>query len=274
MGPAAGAFMGWRHPKHPILGTDAAGVVAAVGDGVTGFAPGDDVLVWRGLAMGCHVEYLTVAADGGIAHAPRDLTPQEAASLVFGASTALVFLDRVELGPGMRVLVNGASGAVGTMAVQLAHAAGAHVTGVTSGRNEELVRYLGADRVVDYTTTDFARESAQYDVIVECVGNAPYPRVAPVLRRGGALLLVISELPGMLLARWNGLRLHGLVATHGAKSTLAGTVARIVELADAGTLRPVVDRVYPFDDVVEAHRYVDTGRKRGAVVLTLDEHAA
>jgi NADPH:quinone reductase-like Zn-dependent oxidoreductase len=267
MGLAAGAFMGWRRPRHPILGTDAAGVVEAVGDGVTGYAPGDEVLVWTGLAGGCHAEFLTVAADNGIVHAPRGLTPEESAALVFGASTALAFLDKVELGPGSRVLVNGASGAVGTMAVQLAHAAGAHVTGVTSGRNADLVRGLGADRVIDYTTTDFAREPEQYDVIVETVGNAPYERVAPVLRRGGALLLVVSELPGMVLARWHAMRLHGQVATRGVASTRTRRLERVVELADNGTLRPVVDRVYAFEEVVEAHRYVDTGRKRGAVVL-------
>lgn len=273
MRPLAGPYLGWRRPRHPVLGTEAAGVVAAVGEGVTGFAPGQEVLVWRGLAMGCHVEYLTIAADGGIAPLPHGLTSQEAVALVFGASTALVFLDRVDLGPGTRVLVNGASGAVGTMAVQLAHAAGAHVTAVTSGRNAELVRSLGADRVVDYTAADFVREATlageQYDVVVEAVGNASYARVAPVLRRGGALLLVVSDLAGLALARWHGLRHRGVVATNGVQAAPRETLARIVALAEAGTLRPVVDRVFPFDEIVAAHRYVDTGRKRGAVVVEL-----
>lgn len=270
LGLVAGKFLGWRRPRHTVLGTEAAGVVEAVGPGVTRYAPGDEVLVWRGLGMGCHVQHLVVDADAGIALAPRGLSAEDAVSLVFGASTALAFLDRVQLGAGSRVLVNGASGAVGTMAVQLAHAAGAHVTGVTSGRNAELVRGLGADRVVDYTTTDFAREDERYDVIVEAVGNAPYARVARLLRPGGALLLVVSDLPGMLLAGWHGRRLRGLVTYQGAPSPAGPTVARIVELAEAGTLRPVVDRVYDLDDVVEAHRYVDTGHKRGAVVLRMD----
>lgn len=269
MGLAAGAFLGWRRPKHPVLGTDAAGVVEAVGEGVTTYSPGDDVLVMRGFTMGCHAEYLTVPADGGIAPAPGGLTSEEAVSLVFGANTAISFLDRVSLGAGTRVLVNGASGAVGTMAVQLAHAAGAHVTGVTSGRNAELVRSLGADRVIDYATTDFAREDETYDVIVETVGNAPYPRVAPVLRKGGALLLVVSDLPGMLLSWWHGLRGRRLVTFRGAKVPAGRMVERIVELAEAGTLRPVVDRVYDVEEIVEAHRYVDTGRKRGAVVMRM-----
>ncbi|AEE44905.1 NAD(P)-dependent alcohol dehydrogenase [Cellulomonas fimi] len=262
-------MLGIRRPRTRRLGVDGAGVVVATGAGVTAWAPGDEVLVASGLAMGFHAEYVVVRADRGIARKPAGTTFEEAAALPFGAVTALVFLARAQVGPGTRVLVNGASGAVGTAVVQLAHAAGAHVTGVCSGRNADLVRSLGADRVVDYTTTDFAREGEVYDVVVDCVGNAPVSRVAPVVRRGGAVLAVVGTPASMVLAPLHGLRVRGTVAVRGATIPLAEQLRQVTAAVEAGTLRPVVDRVFDFDDVVEAHRYVDTGRKRGNVVLRL-----
>ena len=177
---------------------DIAGVVEAVGDEVTGFAPGDEVIAMLGGDFGGHAEYVRIPQSKAIARKPRNLDMGDAAALVFGGHTALAFLDHVELGPGSEVLVNGASGAVGTAAVQLAKQRGATVTAVCGGRHADLVSSLGADRVIDRTREDFTADGAQYDVIVECGGDAPFERVEHSLKPGGALLLVIADLHGML----------------------------------------------------------------------------
>lgn len=269
--PVIGVF----RPRKPVLGMDAAGVVERVGEGVTRFTPGDEVIVMRGARMGCHAEFVVVDADGEVARKPANLSFDEAAAIVFGGHTALRYLDGVAIGPGSRVLVNGASGAVGSAVVQLAAGRGAHVTGVTSGRNADLVRSLGASEIVDYTREDFAAAGVQgsgrsdgsrYDVIVECVGNAPFGRVAHLLRPGGALLLVIADLPGMLAAGGQARR-SGLVVDHRGGRMGSDGMERLAALAESGDLRPVVDRTFDLDEIVEAHRYVDTGRKRGSVVL-------
>lgn len=261
--------LGLFRPRIHVLGMDAAGVVESVGDGVTRFAPGDQVIIMRGVKMGCHADYVTIAADGEVARKPANLTFEEAAAIVFGGHTAVRYLDRVALGPGVEVLVNGASGAVGTAAVQFAAARGATVTAVTSGRNAELVRGLGAAHVIDYTREDFAAgPDAQYDVIVECVGNAPFERVAHLLKPGGALLLVIVDLRAMLTAGLHARR-SGLVVDQRGGDSGAELMTRLTALAEAGDLAPVIDRTYKLEDIVEAHRYVDTGRKRGNVVLRM-----
>jgi NADPH:quinone reductase-like Zn-dependent oxidoreductase len=261
--PVIGLF----RPRVKVLGMDASGVVESVGEGVTAFTPGDEVIVMRGAKMGCHAEYVVVAADGEIARKPANLSFEEAAAVIFGGHTAVRYLDQVQLGPGVEVLVNGASGAVGTAAVQLAAARGATVTAVTSGGNADLVRSLGASRVIDYTKADFAAGAdGQYDVIVECVGNAPFERVAHLLKPGGALLLVIADLRGMLFAGRQAAR-SGLVVDQRGGAPGADLMARVAALAEDGELRPVIDRTYDFDEIVEAHRHVDTGRKRGSIVL-------
>lgn len=261
--------MGLFRPRLRVLGMDAAGVVEAVGDGVTRYAPGDEVIAMRGVRMGCHAEYVAVAEDGEVARKPANLSFEEAVAIVFGGHTAIRYLDRVPIGEGVEVLVNGASGAVGSAVVQLAAARGAHVTAVTSGRNAELVRGLGASRVIDYQREDFAAaDGPAYDVIVECVGNAPFDRVAHLLRPGGALLLVIADLRGMLSAGRQARRSGLVVDQRGAEMGAEG-MARLAALAEAGELRPVIDRTYALSDIVDAHRYVDTGRKRGSVVVTV-----
>jgi NADPH:quinone reductase-like Zn-dependent oxidoreductase len=211
-----------------------------------------------------------VPEDGEVARKPRNLSFEEAAAVIFGGHTAVRYLDRVELRPGAEVLVNGASGAVGSAVVQLAAARGATVTAVTSGRNAALVRSLGATHVIDYEREDFAAPGAgaRYDVLVECVGNAPFARVAHVIRPGGALLLVIADLPAMLAAGRQSRR-SGIRVDHRGGEMGAEGMARLTALAEAGDLRPVVDRTYDLDEIVEAHRYVDTGRKRGSVVLRM-----
>ncbi|MET0735146.1 MAG: NAD(P)-dependent alcohol dehydrogenase [Microbacterium sp.] len=262
------AALGWRTPKHPVLGMDAAGTVEAVGTGVTAFAPGDRVTLLLGARFGCHAEYVTISAGAAIARIPDELSLEAAAALPFGFGTAQAYFDAAGPLAGKDVLVNGASGAVGSAAVQLAARGGATVTGVTSAGNAELVGDLGAARVIDHSSEDFAAEGRRYDVVVECVGNAPHRRSVEALRWGGVLLLVITDLVGMIGAKLRPTR-GGIrrIETVGAITgpMLAGLVRRMA----AGDLRPVIDRVYDLDDIVEAHTYVDTGRKRGTVLLRL-----
>ena len=265
--------LGVTRPRKPVLGMDVAGVVEAVGDDVTRFAPGDEVIALLGSSFGGHAEYVCIAETGRVARKPERLGMDDAVTLVFGGSTAQSFLDVVEIGPGSEVLVNGASGAVGTAAVQLAKLRGATVTAVCSGANAELVTALGADRVIDYTVDDFTANGTRYDVIVECVGNAPFERVEGSLAPGGALLLVIADLRGMVGAALRRRRGGRLVTQTGAPIT-GDALAELARLADAGQYRPVVDRAYGLDDIVEAHRYVDTGRKKGNVVLRVVVPAA
>lgn len=264
----AAAGIGLFRPKHHVLGMDAAGVVEAVGAGVTGFTAGDRVIAMMGAGFGGHAEYVCVPADGAITRAPADLTHEEAVTLVFGGITAQGFLSQVSIGPGTTVLVNGASGAVGTAVIQLARRLGAQVTAVTSGPNAELVTSLGADRVIDYTRQDFTANGARYDVIVDGVGNAAFEKVEASINPGGALLLVISDLWGMLRSRGQTRR-SGKLVTWDVGRPGAAELAQLVGLAESGRYRPVIDRAYDLGDVVEAHRYVDTGRKRGNVVLRI-----
>ncbi len=264
----AAAGIGLFRPKHHVLGMDAAGVVEAVGAGVTGFTAGDRVIAMMGAGFGGHAEYVCVPADGAITRAPADLTHEEAVTLVFGGITAQGFLSQVSIGPGTTVLVNGASGAVGTAVIQLARRLGAQVTAVTSGPNAELVTSLGADRVIDYTRQDFTANGARYDVIIDGVGNAAFEKVEASINPGGALLLVICDLRGMLRSRGQTRR-SGKLVTWDVGRPGAPELAQLVGLAESGRYRPVVDRTYDLADLVEAHRYVDTGRKRGNVVLRI-----
>lgn len=272
-GTLRGPALGFGGPRRPVLGTDAAGVVDAVGAGVTSFRVGDAVMAFPGGGMGAHAEHLVMPADGRIVAKPANLTFEEAAALPFGAMTARDYLARGALRAGERVLVNGASGAVGVAAVQLAKAAGAHVTAVCSARNAALVRSLGADEVVDHTTTDFAASDARWDVIVDTVGTAPYARVRDCLSPGGRLLCVLSELGAVLAAPFQG-RARGHRVVAGPASERPEDLRALAELAASGALRPVIEARFPFERIVEAHALVETGRKRGAVVVTLDPAAA
>jgi len=264
----AAASIGVFRPRNPVLGMDVAGTVEAVGADVTRFAPGDEVVAMLGGKFGGHAEYATVRQAGAITAKPSNLSFEESVALVFGGITAHGFLSRASIGDGTTVLVNGASGAVGSAAVQLAAALGAEVTGVCSGANRALVESLGATRVIDYTQTDFLAEGRSYDVLVDCVGNAPYEKAIHVLRPGGALLLVISDLAGLLLARGRSRR-SGRTVIAGDPGFTAEALAHLVQLAESARLHPVIDRTYDLADIAEAHRFVDTGRKRGTVVLRM-----
>lgn len=262
---------GVSRPKQPILGTELAGVIESVGKSVRKFKVGDQVFAFSDAAMGCHAEYKCMPEDGAVALKPVNLTYDEAAALSFGGTTALDFFRRGKLQSGERVLVNGASGGVGTAAVQLAKHFGADVTGVCSTANMELVRSLGASHVVDYAQEDFTQNGETYDVIVDTVGTAPFSRSNASLKEGGRLLMVLAGLPDMLQTPW--------VSMTSSKKVIAGPAAGRAEdlrflagLAEAGEFKPVIDRRYPFEQIAEAHRYVDTGRKKGNVVITLEHN--
>jgi NADPH:quinone reductase-like Zn-dependent oxidoreductase len=260
---------GLTAPRQPILGSELAGDVVAVGTAVRTFAVGDAVIASAGTKLGAHAEFCCIAADGVVVRKPQNLTYESAAALPFGGTTALDFFRRGELRSGQRVLINGASGTVGSTMLQVAMAAGAEVTAVCSGANAALMTGLGAARVVDYTTTDFVAEGIHYDLIADTVGNAPYARVRDALTPRGKHLAVLATLPEMLRAPW-----VRLTSTH---RSVVGPVAErvddlrtVVSMAEAGIVRPLIDRCLPLNEIVAAHARVESGRKRGSVVLTVD----
>lgn len=258
--------LGWSRPRRPILGVDVAGTVVAVGAKVKDFAVGDDVFGMNGMRMGGHAELCAVSTRGALAHKPASLSFEQAAALTFGGTTALDFFRRGKLARGERVLVNGAAGAVGTAAVQLARHRGAHVTGVCSSNNVELVRSLGADVVIDYREQDFAATGERYDVVMDTVGNAPYARSQRVLTERGRLLLVIAGLPEILGSLWiNATTRRTVVA--GPCGERSEDVRTLAALAESGALRPVIDHTFSLEQIRDAHARVDSGRKRGAVVV-------
>lgn len=261
--------LGLARPRQPILGTELAGVVAAVGKDVTRFRRGDAVVAFPGIAMGAHAEYATVAEDGPVGPKPPNLSFEEAASLPFGGCAAMHFLDRAALKPGDRVLVIGASGAVGTALVQLARHAGAEVTGVTSTPNVALVRSLGASEVVDYTKEDFAAGGPRYDVVADTV-ETPLGRCRGALKPDGRLLAIAAGLPALLEGMTWGVT-GGPRFVGGPAEEKPEYLHRLLDLARAGAVRPVVGRVFAFDQMREAHAHVATRRKRGSAVVRVAE---
>jgi len=259
---------GLRRPRQPILGTELAGVVEAVGSDATRFEVGDAVFAYSDAAMGAHAEYIALPEDGAIAHKPSNLTFEEAAALSFGGTTALYFLRESDIQHGERVLVNGASGGVGTATVQLAKHFGAHMTGVCSTGNIELVRSLGADRVIDYTKEDVVERGERYDIIVDTAGTLPFARSKRILNDGGRLLLVLGSLPSMLPIPWVALTSNKKVIA-GAASGTAEDLTFLASLAETGAFTPFIDRRYPFERIAEAHAHVDQGHKTGNVVINV-----
>jgi len=266
--------MGLRKPKSTRIGVDFAGTVEAVGAKVTRFRPGDEVFGGRTGSLG---QYLAVREDRAIAAKPPNLTFEEAAAIPVAAVTALQALrDRGRLQPGQRVLVNGASGGVGTFAVQIAKALGAHVTGVCSTRNVERVRALGADRVVDYTREDFTALGERWDLLLDNVGNHSLLSCRRVVAPGGTYVMV-----GGPAGRWIdpfpraiGAVLLSLVVSERMGLFLADLnqkdLAVLGDLAAAGKLRPVIDRSYRLEEVADALRYLEAGHARGKVIVTVD----
>ncbi len=255
--------LGFFGPRQPILGSELAGVVEAVGKSVTRFKVGDAVFGFADAKMGCHAEYRCLP-ESKLAPRPANLSWEQAAALPFGATTALHFLRKAKVQRGDKVLVVGASGAVGSACVQLARHLGAEVAGVCSTANVELVRSLGATQVIDYTREDFTQNGQRYDVIIDTVGTAPYARSHRSLSDRGRLVLVVASLGQQLLIPF---RRKKVIA--GVSFGSPEDLRLLAELAQSGEYKPVIDRPFRFDQIVEAHRYVDAGHKKGSVVITL-----
>jgi NADPH:quinone reductase-like Zn-dependent oxidoreductase len=260
-------FTGLRRPKQPIAGMELAGVVEATGDEVTEFAAGERVF---GLRSGANAELVCVRAQGPLAHIPEGMSFEDAAALSDGACIANACLTAASVGEGQSVVVYGATGSIGTAGVQLAKAFGAEVTAVCDTPRVELVRSLGADEVVDYTREDFTAKGATYDVVFDAVGKHSFRRCRHALKPGGTYISTdlgfMWHVPPLALAsRWiGGKRVRLPIPKYSKEDVLL--VKRLVE---EGRYRPVVDRTYPLEQVVEATHYVETGQKTGNVVLTV-----
>jgi NADPH:quinone reductase-like Zn-dependent oxidoreductase len=269
----ARAFAGWLKPKTAILGGSLAGELAAVGAGVTRFKRGDRL--FGAAEWGTYAQYMRLPAEAAIAPMPPAMGYEEACAISEGYLTAMPFLrDEARLEAGQRVLINGASGSVGTSAVQLAREFGAHVTGVCSTRNIELVRSLGADAVIDYTHQDFTQTREAYDVIFDAVGKSSFARCRKALKANGIYMTTVPSLSILwrMLKRRDADGKRGLLATTGLRSDemKRRDLELMVELYTAGKLRAVIDRRYALSEMAEAHRYVETGHKRGSVVVTVN----
>jgi NADPH:quinone reductase-like Zn-dependent oxidoreductase len=266
-------FTGLARPKRRILGMELAGEVEAVGAAVTEFEVGDHVFGVNGHSA--HAEFVCMREGDPLAHKPADMTFEEAAAVCDGASLALACLRNADLRRGRSILIYGASGSVGTAGVQLAKYFGADVTAVCNTKNLELVRSLGADRVIDYTQDDFTKNGERYDVIFDAVGKHSFRRSRHSLQPGGIYvetdLGFLWHVPVLaLLTRWIGDKRVTLGITKYTKKD----VLFVKELIEAGRYRAVIDRTYPLEQVVEATRYVETEQKTGNVVLTISRNGA
>jgi NADPH:quinone reductase-like Zn-dependent oxidoreductase len=273
-------FYGLTRPRARVLGNEFAGEVEAVGGGVTSFQAGDRVFGFnagfgRSGEFGAHAEYLVTAADGLIATMPANMTYEEAAPCTEGSTYALGLIDPAGIEPGQNVLVYGATGAIGSSAVQLLKSLGAGVTAVCATPHLGLVRDLGADRVVDYTAGDFTKDAQRYDVVFDAVGKTTFGRCRRLLKPGGRFLATDGG------PYWQNVPLALITPLFRGKRVAMPvtrprpTAVRLVrDLIEAGRFRPVIDRRYPLDQIVEAYRYVDTGQKVGGVVIRVAEPLA
>jgi NADPH:quinone reductase-like Zn-dependent oxidoreductase len=262
-------IFGLRRPKRRVLGSELAGVVDAVGDAVSEFAIGDHVFGTSGLRFGAHAEFICLAEGSSLARMPGGVTFEQAAAVCDGAINALTSLRRAAVGEGRSILIYGASGSIGTAAVQVAKSFGAHVTAVCSTRNAELVASLGADRVVDYTREDFTTNGETYDVIFDAVGKLSFRRCRGSLKPGGTYVATdgfMNAVLGLVTSRVGDKRVVFPIPRYSKANTLF-----LKELIEAGRYRAVVDRSYPLEQVVEATRYVETEHKTGNVVLTVGD---
>ena len=260
---------GFFKPKKTILGVDMAGEIDEVGSAVTKFKKGDQVFGSSYPNFGCYAEYNCVPENSVLAIKPTNISYEEAAAIFFGAHTALHFLRKGNIKSGQKVLIYGASGSIGTYAIQLAKYFGAEVTGVCSTSNLEMVRSLGADNVIDYTKEDFTKNGEIYDIIFDTIGKSPFSDAIRSLDEKGYFLRAVHmSMKPILLGLWTTIT--------SSKKIIAGVAEEKVEdliflkkLIEEGKLKPVIDRTYRLEQAAEAHRYVDKGHKKGNVVLTL-----
>jgi NADPH:quinone reductase-like Zn-dependent oxidoreductase len=268
-------FLGFTKPRNSIPGGGFAGRVDAVGREVTQFKVGDKVFGETAMAVGANAEYVAVPADGLIEKTPEAMTDEQAAAMCDGPVTAMNFLKELaKIQPGQSVLINGASGSVGSAAVQLAKHFGASVTGVCSAANVDLVKSLGAERVIDYGQEDFTASVRNYDIIFDTVGTSSFSRCKGALKKGGVFISPVLGIPLLFQMLWT-LVIGDKKAKFSATGLLPVPKRRVllnglVPLFEAGTMKTLIDRRYPLGEVPEAHRYVDRGRKKGNVIITME----
>jgi NADPH:quinone reductase-like Zn-dependent oxidoreductase len=263
---------GFRRPKVTILGSEFSGEVAAAGRQVTRFKAGDQVYGYLGQRMGAYAEYVCISETGVLALKPANLTHEQAAAVPYGAIMATSLLRRANIQPGHKVLINGASGGIGSAAVQLARYYGAEVTGVCGAPRMEYVRSLGADRVIDYAREDFTRDGETYDLIFDVLGKRSFPQVRGSLKPDGVYLLAsfkTRHLLQMLRTKMTGSQ-KVICALASEKPE---DLEFVRELVEAGQFKSIVDRVFPLEQAAEAHRYVESGSRQGAVVITVGKDA-
>jgi NADPH:quinone reductase-like Zn-dependent oxidoreductase len=262
-------FFGWTKPKISILGSEFAGEVESVGKGVTKFKQGDPVFGYLGQNMGAYAEYLCLPEDGVLTIKPDNVTFEEAAVVPMGAIMAWFLLGKVGVQPGQKVMINGASGSIGSAAVQIAKHLGAEVTGVCSTRRLDFVKSLGADRVIDYTEKDFTQSGETYDLIFDVLGKGSFERAKDSLTENGRYLN----------ASFKGRQLFEMLRTSisGGKKVICaiapGSVEDLVavkELMEAGKIKAIIDRSFPLEQAAKAHRYVEDGHKKGHVAIRVN----
>lgn len=257
--------------RFQVMGIELAGEIEQVGSKVTRFRPGDRVFGFTGFSVGAYAQYCCMREDSSLALMPANLTYEEAASVVDGPTTSLYFLrDRARLHKGDKVLILGASGSIGTAAVQLARYFGAEVTGVCSGANVALVKALGAHHAIDYTQEDFTKNNETYDIIFDTIGKSSFSQCKRSLAKGGRYLLTVGGLWHFVLDAWSRL--------FGDKKFILGmsvekreSLRYVAALCESKDLKPVIDRRYPLEQLSEAHRYVEQGHKKGNVVISVGQ---
>ncbi len=264
-------YFGLSKPRLKILGAEFAGEVEAVGKKVTKFSRGDQVFGYRGQNMGANAEYLCMREDAPVAPMPVNMTYEQAAGVPYGAMTALNLLRKADIRPGQKILINGASGGIGSAAVQLAKTHfGAEVTGVCSTPKVEFVKALGADKVIDYTKEDFTQSGETYDVIFDILGKSSFSRCRGSLTQNGRYLLASFKTRQLFQMLWTSLR-GGKKVICAMAPTSAKDLHFIRELVEAGKFTAIIDKRFPLAQTAEAHRYVEAGHKKGTVVITLQQ---
>ena len=258
---------GFKKPRKEVLGTVFAGEIVKTGADVTSFSVGDLVFGSTEMGMATHAEYVAIKDSKAIAPIPSGISPSDIESLVFGGSTAVYFLDKLKIEKGERILINAAAGSVGIALVQIAAVLGAEVTAVASAKNHAFLRANGSTHTVDYTTTDLTKLAPKFDVIADCLGTMPYKRHRHLLTKTGRFALISGTMGETLAAPFRNLfGSHAIIG--GTSLATKKGLLELVKLIEDGTLRPVVDKEYPFKKITEAHGYVDRGHKRGNVVIT------
>lgn len=263
-------MFGWSKPRKAIPGMVVAGEVEAVGKAVTRFQRGDQVFAYDITRFRTYAEYTCLPENSAIALKPSTVTYEEAAAVPFGGITALHFLKQGKIEAGQRVLIYGASGSVGTWAVQLAKHFGAQVTAACSTSHVALVKSLGADQVIDYTKEDWTRSEQTYDLLFDAVGKTSFPGCLSVLKKDGVYLQVVAAPALSLRMLWVGMT-SSKTLIGGEATPKTEDLVYLKELVEAGKIKPVIDRRYPLEQIVEAHRYVDQGHKKGDVVITVQQ---